>query len=84
MNSDSNTNDEPMVSQLSFDNFITILKEDVNFNTEQDVIVHIGKSFKMDITNQRQWKAAMQELFNERVDSFNFRIQSCIVKCDHD
>ena len=43
-----------MVSQLNFDNFITILKEDVNFNTEQDVIVHIGKSFKMNITNQHQ------------------------------
>ena len=54
MNSDSNTNDEPIVSQLSFNNFIIILKEDVNFNTKQDVIVHTGKSFKMDITNQRQ------------------------------
>ena len=50
MNSDSNINNEPMVSQLSFNNFITILKKDVNFNTEQDVIVHINKSFKMDIT----------------------------------
>ena len=53
MNSNSNINDEPMVSQLSFNNFITILKEDVNFDTEQNVIVHTGKSFKMDITNQR-------------------------------
>ena len=52
INSDSNTNNKLMVSQLSFNNFITILKEDVNFNTKQDVIVHIGKSFKMDIINQ--------------------------------
>ena len=52
MNSDSNTNNKPMVSQLSFNNFITILKENVNFNTEQDVIVHTDKSFKMNIINQ--------------------------------
>ena len=26
----------------------------------------------------------MQELFNECVNSFNFRIQSYTVKCDHD
>ena len=51
MNSDSNINNELIVSQLSFNNFITILKEDVNFNTEQDIIVHTGKSFKMNITN---------------------------------
>ena len=25
----------------------------------------------------------MQELFNKHVNSFNFRIQSYIVKCDH-
>ena len=51
INNDNNINNKLIVSQLSFNNFITILKKDVNFNTEQDIIVHIGKSFKIDITN---------------------------------
>ena len=51
MNSNSNINNELIVSQLSFNNFITILKKNVNFNTKQNVIVYISKSFKINIIN---------------------------------
>lgn len=66
---------------LSFEQFKTLLQEDLGF-TKDDGIIYYDSKCESDqlvqtpIANERCWRAALEEMFARRLEKFYFSIQS--------
>jgi hypothetical protein len=63
------------IDDLVFDQFITVLKEDINFDPTKDTISYRGADdIMLPIANERSWKAAIGEMYTMGVNRFAFSI----------
>ncbi len=65
-----------MVDNLLFDQFTTILEEDLEYNSSTYNIVYNCTGQKgMKVWNKRTWKAAMEEMYSRGVHQFTFVLE---------
>ena len=64
------------IESLAFDRFTSILKEDIQFNSdEHNIFYRFTKGMAVAITNERSWKAAIGDMYTGGMDSFDFYIE---------
>src|SRR5580692_2558530 len=64
------------IESLEFDRFTSILKEDIQFNSnEHNIFYRCTKGMPVAITNERSWKAAIGDMYAGGMDSFDFHVQ---------
>jgi hypothetical protein len=68
---------EPLtIESLVYDQFLTILKEDIQFDTVQHTIsYHYAKDVRVPIGNERSWKAAIMDMHIQGMERFMFHIE---------
>ena len=63
------------IESLVFDQFITVLKEEIQFDTaKQSISYCCSKGITMQITSDRTWKAVIREMHMEGMDRFIFHV----------
>ena len=64
------------IENLVYDQFLTILKEDVQFDTVQHIISYrYAKDIRVPIGNERLWKAAIMDMHIQGMERFMFHIE---------
>ena len=64
------------IESLAFDQFIAVLKEDIQFDTARHSISYsCTKGIMVPIANERSWKAAIGEMHIGGMDRFVFHIE---------
>jgi hypothetical protein len=68
---------EPLtIESLVYDQFLTILKEDIQFDTVQHTISYrYAKDVRVPIGNERSWKAAIMDMHIQGMERFMFHIE---------
>jgi hypothetical protein len=64
------------IESLAFDRFTSILKEDIQFDSnEHNIFYRCTKGMAVAITNERSWKAAIGDMYTGSMDSFDFYVE---------
>ena len=64
------------IESLAFDRFTSILKEDIQFDSNKhNIFYRCIKGMAVAITNERSWKAATGDMYTGGMDSFDFYIE---------
>ena len=64
------------IESLAFDQFTSILKEDIQFDlTKHNIFYCSTKGMAVAITNERSWKAAIGDMYTGGIDSFDFHVK---------
>ena len=64
------------IESLVYDQFMTVLQEDIQFDTAKHSISYCcNNSITIPIANERSWKAAIGEMYIEGLDRFVFHIE---------
>ena len=68
-------NDNINIDNLAFDQFITVLQEDIQFDLSKEVVsYHYPSNIIVRIANERSWKVAMEEMYTRGLNRFVFSI----------
>ena len=69
-------NNNISIDNLAFGQFVTVLQEDIKFDSTKDAISYsCGGDITVPIANERSWKAAMGEMYIRGLDRFVFNIE---------
>jgi hypothetical protein len=64
------------IESLAFDRFTSILKEDIQFDSnEHNIFYCYTKGMAVVITNERSWKAGIRDMYTGGMDSFDFHVE---------
>ena len=64
------------IESLSFDRFVSILKEEIQFDpAEHKISYACTRGMTVPIANERTWKAAIGDMYAGGMDTFDFRIE---------
>ena len=64
------------IESLVYDQFLTILKEDIQFDTVQHTISYrYAKDIRVPIGNERSWKAVIMDMHIQGMERFMFHIE---------
>lgn len=68
---------EPLtIDSLAYDKFITVLGEDIQFDTVKHTISYsYAKDIMVPITNERSWKAAIVDMHIQGMERFRFHVE---------
>jgi hypothetical protein len=70
------SSDSITVESLAFDQFITVLQEDIQFDTAKHSISYsCTKDITVPIANERSWKAAIGDMYIGGLDRFVFHVE---------
>ena len=65
-----------IIESLLFDQFVSILKEDIQFDLAKHVIFYsCTREMMVSITNEQSWKAAIGDMYTGSMDTFDFHIK---------
>ncbi len=68
--------DSITVEDLTYEQFVTVLHEDVQFDKARYTIsYHCSNSITIPIVNKQSWKAIIREIYIEGLDRFIFHIK---------
>jgi len=69
-------NNNISIDNLAFGQFVTVLQEDIKFDSSRDAISYsCAGDITVPIANERSWKAAMGEMYTRGLDRFMFNIE---------
>ena len=64
------------IESLAFNRFISILKEDIQFDlAKHSIFYRCTKGMVVAITNEQSWKAAIRDMYTGGMDSFDFHVK---------
>jgi hypothetical protein len=64
------------IESLSFDQFISILKEDIQFDpAKHGIFYSCTRGMTVPIVNERSWKAVIGDMYAGGMDTFDFHIE---------
>lgn len=63
------------VDDLDFDRFLSVLREDINYDTQSDIIQYnCAGECPLHIWNERSWKTALEEMLTKGLSRFTFTV----------
>jgi hypothetical protein len=64
------------IESLSFDRFVSILKEEIQFDpAEHGIFYSCTRGMTVPIPNERAWKAAIGDMYAGGMDTFDFHVE---------